>query len=354
MRTRVIASVLLSVGLIIPAAQAALAQPPGDEAPADPPSIEVSVDCASSPERVTVSNNRTKPVTVKSVGSTYQRRAGEPYRVNKVLKPGRSVTYTFGSGKGGRRLSGSFIFDNEAAKEGVLVKTSKGRLKVKCTEGSNRPPAPEVAVPTAVTVPIAVGEPLDALDALASLAVEPEVDDGYDRALFEHWIDADGDGCDARQEVLIAESLAPVRLGDGCSIEGGAWFSAADGDTLTNPASLDINHVVPLKEAWASGAHAWTPERREAFANDLLDDRTLQAVSSGVNRQQGENDPASWLPVTQTVACRFVRDWVAIKASWGLSVDEPECEAVEATLERCPDRTVTVVPRSLDEPASSQ
>ena len=104
---------------------------------------------------------------------------------------------------------------------------------------------------------------------------------------------------------------------------------------LTNPASVDINHVVPLKEAWASGAYAWTPERREAFANDLDDERTLQAVSSGVNRQQGESDPASWLPVDRDAACQFVADWVAIKASWGLSVDETERGAIAATLEAC-------------------
>lgn len=348
MRTRPIASVLLSVSLISTVAHAALAQPPTDEATTKPPPIEVSVDCDSSPERVTVTNNRNKPITVKRIGSTHHRRSGEPYRANKILKPGRSVTYTFGSGKGGRRLSGNFIFDNESAQEGVLVKTSGRRVKITCAEGSNRPLLPEVAAPTEITESIEVGQQLDVL---ASLTIEPEVEDGYDRAHFEHWIDADGDGCDTRQEVLIAESLAPIRLDDGCRIEGGTWFSAADGDTLTNPASLDINHVVPLREAWASGAHAWTPERREAFANDLLDDRTLQAVSSGVNRQQGERDPASWLPATQDVACGFVRDWVAIKASWGLSVDELERRAIEATLESCPDHSLTMVPRPLEDSA---
>ena len=144
---------------------------------------------------------------------------------------------------------------------------------------------------------------------------------------------------------MIAESLTPVTLGAGCSIEGGSWYSAADGDTLTNPASVDINHVVPLKEAWASGAYAWTPEQREAFANDLGDERTLQAVSSGANRQQSDNDPASWLPIDHEAACRFVTDWVAIKASWGLSIDELERDAIELTLEFCGERPVAVVPR---------
>lgn len=335
----------------------ALAQPTDGPTASEVPAIEVTLDCYSSPERVTVTNNRARPVTVQRVGSTYGRRAGEPFRVGKRLPPGRSVSYTFGAGEGkGKRLSGSFIFDNEASTEGVLVRTDKGRLRVGCDEGTNATPADPgpagLAAPQPAPVDrdavrgpdLAIG-PIDALELLATLPVEPAVDGGYARELFRHWVDADGDGCDTREEVLITESLTPVILEDGCRVVDGTWFSAPDGDTLTNPASIDINHVVPLKEAWASGARAWTPERREAFANDLLDERTLQAVSSGANRQQGENDPASWLPVDRDVACRFVADWVAIKASWDLSVDQAERDAIVLTLEDCDERMVTLVPR---------
>ena len=109
--------------------------------------------------------------------------------------------------------------------------------------------------------------------------------------------------------------------------------------------STVTNTTCPLKEAWQSGAYRWSPIRREDFANDLQDDRTLQAVSSGVNRQQGESDPGAWLPNDREAACQFVVDWVAIKASWELSVDEAERAAVEATLQSCPARSVIVVPR---------
>lgn len=336
MTSSTLAGPVLAALLVGGLGSAALAQEDPEAAPVPPP-IEVSVDCESSPERVTITNNTKKPLKLRSVGSTFQKRAGEPYKVKKTLKPGKSVSYTFGTGKGkGKRLTGSFIFDNDSPKEGFLVKSDKGNVKVKCSEGTNAQPEPEPEELVEDRVdPVVPGEPVDALELLATLPVTPEVDEGYERELFQHWVDADGDGCDTRQEVLIAESLTPVTLGAGCSIEVGSWFSAADGDTLTNPASLDINHVVPLKEAWASGAHAWTPEQREAFANDLTDERTLQAVSSGANRQQGENDPASWLPADLEAACQFVHDWVAIKATWGLSVDEVERDAIEATLEAC-------------------
>jgi len=344
MTTRLLGAAV-TASLLVGAGAAALAQV---SEPQTPP-ISVDVDCYSSPERVTITNDRTKALTVQRIGSTYNRRSGEPYRVKKKLKPGRSVTYTFGTGKGGKRLSGSFIFDNEAAREGVLVKTNKGNVRVRCAVGTNVPEAPEPELTdTSPVEPAGDGEPVDALELLATLRVEPEVDEGYERALFEHWLDADADGCDTRAEVLIAESSTPAVVGDGCTVESGTWYSAPDGDTLTNPASIDINHVVPLKEAWASGAYAWSPERRAAFANDLDDERTLQAVSAGANRQQGEADPASWLPLDREAACRFVTDWVAIKASWDLAVDETERDAIAFTLENCAQRTTTVTRRSTE------
>ena len=344
----------LAAVLVVSSGIAAVAQE--DEPEVAQPPIAVTVECNAGPEWVTITNNTKKPIKLKRVGSTWQKRAGEAYKVKKTLKPGKSASYTFGAGRGkGKRLTGSFIFDNEAAREGVVVKTNKGNVKVKCSEGTNAPPPPEPEELVEDRVdPLVPGEPIDALELLAMLPVAPEAEESYERSLFEHWVDADGDGCDTRQEVLIAESLTPATVGGGCNIEGGSWFSPADGDTLTNMASVDINHVVPLKEAWASGAHVWKPEQRQAFANDLTDDRTLQAVSAGANRQQGENGPASWLPAEIEVACDFVADWVAIKASWGLAVDQVERDAIELTLESCGERMVTVVPREPSEPESEQ
>jgi hypothetical protein len=78
--------------------------------------------------------------------------------------------------------------------------------------------------------------------AIADLSVASEVRTGYARSEFQHWIDADGDGCSTRNEVLIAEADDPVTVGSGCSLSGGRWFSYYDRVSWTQ--TSDIDHLV--------------------------------------------------------------------------------------------------------------
>ena len=180
--------------------------------------------------------------------------------------------------------------------------------------------------------------------AIAGLPVEAEVHTGYSRTLFKHWVDADGDGCNTRKEVLIAEADDPVSIGSGCALTGGRWYSYYDGISWTDQSRIDIDHMVPLAEAWDSGARSWTPSRRESYANDLGDYRTLVGVTDSVNSAKGDKDPATWLPAQQR--CRYLREWVAVKVRWSLTVDQPERSALDALAAGCtnPTITVTVVP----------
>ena len=90
--------------------------------------------------------------------------------------------------------------------------------------------------------------------AIDHIPVAGEVRTGYSRDLFHLWIDADGDGCDTRAEVLISEAEDAPTVGSGCSLSGGRWFSYYDGVSQTSASALDIDHMVPLAEAWDSGA----------------------------------------------------------------------------------------------------
>ena len=185
-----------------------------------------------------------------------------------------------------------------------------------------------------------------ALDVLALIAVANEVQDGYDRERFGYPGDLDGDGCDTRAEVLIRDSLTPAQVDPaGCHVVAGDWRSPYDGVTWTDPAELEIDHVVALKEAHDSGAWAWQPNRLVAFGNDLDDPRTLRAVTAAVNRDKGDADPSNWLPPDETYLCTYLGDWVAIKARWGLSMDQSEHGRIRNLLtDRCPGHVIAPWP----------
>jgi hypothetical protein len=211
-------------------------------------------------------------------------------------------------------------------------------LAVAALGSSQTATAASVSKPTAFSNPAAAPRPLMAkpgatstlATVLASLRVAPERRTGYTRTLFRLWIDADHNGCNTRQEVLIAEAITAPKVLAKCVLSGGRWLSRYDGLTFSAAGKLDIDHVVPLAEAWDSGAWAWTPARRQAYANDLGVPWSLIAVSATSNRAKGDQDPAEWLPPLSTYRCRYLADWVAIKARWGLSVDSKEKSAIAA------------------------
>jgi len=186
-----------------------------------------------------------------------------------------------------------------------------------------------------------VSKPLRTM--IADLPVATEVRTGYSRDLFPLWIDADGDGCNTRYEVLIAESVTTPTIGSGCSLSGGKWYSYYDGATWTATSDVDIDHVVPLAEAWDSGARNWTTAQRQSYANDLGDDRTLAAVTDNVNQSKGDQDPAEWMPPLTSVYCRYIGEWAAIKTRWGLTVDTAEKSALTSYANSCSNVTITVV-----------
>ena len=162
--------------------------------------------------------------------------------------------------------------------------------------------------------------------AIDHIPVDTESRTGYSRDLFKLWVDADGDGCDTREEVLIAEAEDAPTVGSGCALSGGRWYSYYDGVSQTAAGDLDIDHMVPLAEAWDSGAGDWTADRREAYANDLGAPATLVAVTASLNRSKGDQDVAEWLPPIN--ACRYIKDWVIAKIRWGLSQDSGEKAAL--------------------------
>ncbi|QCU76947.1 HNH endonuclease [Citricoccus sp. SGAir0253] len=182
--------------------------------------------------------------------------------------------------------------------------------------------------------------------AVKSLPVAAESNSGYDRdRQFGDWIDADRDCQNTRAEVLLQETRARATYTTSrkCTVRGGRWVTSWDGRTHTSASTVQIDHLVPVHEAWGSGARKWTKARRVAFYNDLGDRRTLSAQTSALNSSKGARGPEQWLPPRNR--CAYVGEWVAVKKRWGLTVDSTEKAALTRLAAGCPNVTLTVVRR---------
>ncbi|MEH3034532.1 MAG: HNH endonuclease family protein [Aeromicrobium erythreum] len=198
-----------------------------------------------------------------------------------------------------------------------------------------------ILVATLLVVPPASAATVSAQSLLDDLTTTSESHTTtYDRDLFNHWVDADGDGCDTRAEVLKDESSVATGHTGTCTITSGSWTSPYDGVKVTSAGDLDIDHMVPLKEAWISGAWDWSASRRQAFANDLGYSLSLIAVTASSNRSKSDQDPDSWLPPLASYRCQYVKQWIAVKWRWNLTVDSAEASALRSGLSSCSSLSV--------------
>lgn len=168
------------------------------------------------------------------------------------------------------------------------------------------------------------------LDALIVAAEGPM--SGYSREEFPHWITVSGT-CSTRETVLKRDGTGVV-TDRSCAATSGTWYSPFDGATWTSASDIDIDHVVPLAEAWRSGADEWTTARRQEFANDLSRPELI-AVTDDVNQAKGDQDPSTWRPVMASYHCAYARMWIRTKHHWELSLQPSEKSALQTMLNAC-------------------
>jgi hypothetical protein len=194
-------------------------------------------------------------------------------------------------------------------------------------DGPAPPPSPAPSASSGAPVPADVRKQLDELTVAARTSM-----DGYSREKFPHW-DSQGSGCDTR-EVVLKRAGKDVRADKDCKPTSGTWISVYDDETWTDPTDLDIDHMVPLGQAWASGAKTWPTEKREQFANDLVRPQ-LFAVTDNVNQQKSDKAPDQWKPPLVAFWCTYATDWIVVKHHYGLTVTEGEKTALTDMLRRC-------------------
>lgn len=155
---------------------------------------------------------------------------------------------------------------------------------------------------------------------------------GYSREKFPHWAEQ-GESCDTRETVLERDGT-DVEQNDACRAVSGSWFSVYDDETFTDSSDLDIDHMVPLANAWRSGARTWSQEKRKEFANDLSHPQLI-AVSASSNRSKGDQGPDEWQPPSKPYWCDYGRAWTSVKFTYELSVTEDEKDMLDQMLDTC-------------------
>jgi len=159
----------------------------------------------------------------------------------------------------------------------------------------------------------------------------------YDRSDWRHWTDEDSDCQNTRAEILIRTSYASVTFtnDDECTVADGEWYDPFTGETFYSASDLDIDHMIPLKNAHLSGAHNWDYDRRRAFANDMDHYEHLVPTKSSVNSSKGARGPEAWRPPAGEYWCEYATYWAEIKVRWDLSVTAAEYDALAEMLETC-------------------
>jgi hypothetical protein len=187
----------------------------------------------------------------------------------------------------------------------------------------------------------AEGPPGSAGALLATLPVKGRAPKtGYDRDRFgPAWADTDRNGCDTRNDVLSRDLTGETfRAGTHrCVVLTGRLADPYTGKTIefrkAHARAIQIDHVVPLSDAWQTGAFGWPADRRLAFANDPLN---LLAVDGPANQAKGDGDAATWLPPAKPYRCRYVARQIAVKAKYRLWVTPAERDAFARVLAGCP------------------
>ncbi len=223
------------------------------------------------------------------------------------------------------------------------------------------PSAGATGSPSAATSPSATASPLAsaaatppdtalaALETLTARTASPSA--AYSRAAFgKSWTDPDGDGCDTGNDVMARDMTAVKTAAGGCVVLSGRLLDSYIGRASNISSAKDgvaVDFVVPLPDAWESGAHAWTSAERIAFANDPAN---LQAVRTGTADRKRSRDASQYLPSAVAYRCTYVARQVGVKYHYGLSVTQAEQTAMSTVLATCPQQPL---PDGLDVVAGS-
>ncbi|GIL17399.1 MAG: hypothetical protein BroJett040_11500 [Oligoflexia bacterium] len=155
------------------------------------------------------------------------------------------------------------------------------------------------------------------------------------RKHFGTWIkDPSGTCKNTRAIVLERDSLKPVEYADSkkCRVTTGLWHDPFSGQEFTDARDMEIDHFVPLKNAYRTGAWKWDGRKRCLYANYTSNPYHLIAVLGNENGAKGDRGPEGYLPPNQEFTCAYLQRWLKVKLIWSLAMTPPESEAIHRAL----------------------
>jgi hypothetical protein len=192
--------------------------------------------------------------------------------------------------------------------------------------------------PTVATAGPTAANPAPPPSRLVALTIAPPTHrDSYSRDVdFGGWVDVRG--CqNTRATLLIHTSQVPVTFTSArnCTVRTGRWVDPWSGAVATAARDFQVDHTVPLGNAWRSGAWSWTRARRVAYANDLADADHLVPILGHENEAKGDDGPENWRPPDRLSWCRYALDWDHVKATWHLTATAAEWAALREMSATC-------------------
>jgi hypothetical protein len=159
----------------------------------------------------------------------------------------------------------------------------------------------------------------------------------YDRnSQFGRWInDPNDDVCfNTRAKVLVRDSTKSVvfKENNRCVVDQGRWSDPYTRQTFNLASGIQIDHLVPLKNAYISGAYKWKFKARCLYANYLGEDFHLLSVDGIQNMKKSDRGPDKYIPPNTAYTCTYLRNWLAVKMLWGLTMTPSEASATQLAI----------------------
>lgn len=169
---------------------------------------------------------------------------------------------------------------------------------------------------------------------------------------FGSWVNdrRDNECYNTRAKVLIRDSEVPVQFREtGCTVAAGQWQDPYGGRVYTQAADMQIDHFVPLKNAYISGAYKWNRPKRCLYANFLGNEYHLLAVFGRENNSKGDKTPEGYLPSDESYQCQYLNQWLKVKLVWALALTPSEKEKVMELIQNnhCDLREMVMTDRDL-------